>query len=92
LSVENNGLNSSIFFKILHQAGRLLLESGSEALYPHPNIIQTDAIISPGNSGGPLVNLQGRVIGMNTATINSQLRYTMEVYLSIYVYDLKPTD
>jgi S1-C subfamily serine protease len=65
--------------------GRLLLESGGEAPYHHPNMIQTDEIISPGNSGGPLVNLQRRVIGMNTATINSQLRYTMEVYLSMFM-------
>jgi len=64
---------------------RLLAESGSEAPYPHANMIQTDEIISPGNSGGPLVNLQGHVIGMNTATINSQLRYTMEVYLSMFM-------
>jgi S1-C subfamily serine protease len=55
----------------ISQVGRLILESGTIAPFPHSNMIQTDALINPGNLRGPLVNLQGHLIGMTTANIDS---------------------
>jgi S1-C subfamily serine protease len=41
-----------------------------ESCYPIPDLIQTDTSLNPGNSGGPLLNQKGEVIGINTFMIS----------------------
>lgn len=72
------GLSGSMTEGIVSGLGRLLPSNengenfaGTISAFPIPNIIQTDAAINPGNSGGPLIDTQGRVIGINTAIFSN---------------------
>ena len=43
------------------------------------DLIQTDTVMNSGNSGGPLINLNGQIVGVNTAVLRSQSGQTIPV-------------
>ena len=61
------GLQQTVTIGVISAKGRAL---GSEETIPMVNLIQTDAAINQGNSGGPLVNSVGQVIGINTLILS----------------------
>jgi S1-C subfamily serine protease len=61
------GLDQSLTFGVISALHRRLPTSSGHQI---SNVIQTDAAVNPGNSGGPLLDSSGRVVGVNTAIIS----------------------
>jgi serine protease Do len=61
-------LASSVSLGVVSATGRTGVHAGRGRV---EEFIQTDAALNPGNSGGPLINLDGQVVGINTAIAGS---------------------
>jgi len=64
------GLDHSVTFGIVSAKDRPGIGPRSQ----FQDLLQTDAAVNPGNSGGPLVNIRGEIVGINTAIVGNAYR------------------
>lgn len=67
------GLDSTLTTGVISALGRTIQSMTDRYIH---NVIQTDAAVNPGNSGGPLLDSHGRLIGVNTAILSPSGAYS----------------
>ncbi len=82
------GLAGSMTTGIISALGRTITEEMT-GRYPIANVIQTTAPLNPGNSGGPLLNYQGQVVGITTAIVEDSQGVGFAIPSSIILREIE---
>ncbi|HOX29993.1 MAG TPA: trypsin-like peptidase domain-containing protein [Candidatus Paceibacterota bacterium] len=80
--------NNTVSVGVISGLSRTITAGGGGTTETLENIIQTDAAINSGNSGGPLFNLKGEVIGVNTAMAGNAQNIGFAIPVNVAVRDI----